>query len=82
MFFFSTRADLTFLKKVRSECDHANVVNIDTMIATIVDSRLATLNELKTIYTIEDAFNLWEIIMVSRYNEYLANKAAIKKASI
>jgi len=27
---------------------------------------------LKTIYTIEDAYVLWEIIAVKKYNEFLA----------
>jgi len=27
---------------------------------------------LKTIYTVEDAFDLWEIIVTNRFNEYLA----------
>lgn len=37
---------------------------------------MATLHELRTIYTLEDALNMFEAIMVNRSNEYLAAKAA------
>lgn len=39
----------------------------------IVGSRLATLHELQTIYGIEDAWDLLEIIMIDRHNEQLMN---------
>lgn len=39
----------------------------------------ANLNELRTIYTLEDAFNMWEVIVVKRYNEHLAIEHAKAK---
>jgi len=35
---------------------------------------------LKTVYSLEDAFDIWEAIAVSKYNEYLAIKHAQKLA--
>jgi hypothetical protein len=53
--------------------------NIDGFIGAIVADGKATLNELKTIYTLEDAFLMWEVIAVTRYNEYLAMEHAKKQ---
>lgn len=50
--------------------------NIDGFIAAIVADGKATLNELKTIYSLEDAFKMWEVITVTRYNEHLAMEHA------
>jgi len=32
-----------------------------------------------TIYTLEDAFMMWEVIAVTKYNEYLAIEQANKR---
>ena len=53
--------------------------NVDGFIAAIVAEKLATLRELQTVYTLEDAFDLWEVIAVTRHNEHLAVKAAQRK---
>jgi len=34
---------------------------------------------LRTIYSLEDAFNIWEVIMVNRWNEHLAIEHAKAK---
>ncbi len=47
-------------------------VNVDGLFAPIQDEGLATLQELRTIYTLEDALNFWEQIAVKRTNERLA----------
>jgi hypothetical protein len=52
--------------------------NVDGLIGSIIADGKATLNELRTVYTLEDAFNMWEIIAVNRYNEYLAVQHANK----
>ena len=39
------------------------------MVATVVSERLATLRELNEYYTLEEMYNLYEIIHVKRYNE-------------
>jgi hypothetical protein len=53
--------------------------NIDGFLGAIIAEGKATLNELKTVYTLEDAFLMWEVIAVTRHNEYLAAKHAMKK---
>lgn len=35
-------------------------------------NKMATLHELATVYTLEDAYDLYEILAVTKYNEYLA----------
>jgi hypothetical protein len=70
--FFRERASLKFLDKYRPEAPSVSYENIDGFIATIISEKQATLNELRTIYSLEDAFNMWEVIAVNRYNEHLA----------
>ena len=53
--------------------------NVEQFIGTIVANKLATLHELQTIYTYEDAWDLFEILAVTRYNEYCAVDDANKK---
>lgn len=53
--------------------------NVDELIGAIVASGKATLNELSTVYTLEDAHDLFEIVSVTRYNEFLAVEEANKK---
>jgi len=50
-------------------------------LAAIISNGKATLHELKTIYTIEDAYTLWEIIAVCKYNEFVAIENSKKAAA-
>jgi hypothetical protein len=52
---------------------------VDGFIGAIVADGKATLAELKTIYMLEDAFDLWEVIVTTRYNEYVAAEEAKKR---
>jgi hypothetical protein len=54
--------------------------NIDGFIGAVIAEGKATLHELRTIYTLEDALDMWEIIAVTRYNEQLAMEHAEKEA--
>ena len=54
--------------------------NVRGYLGAITTAGQATLNELKTIYSIQDALMMFEIVMVNRYNEYLALKHAEKEA--
>ena len=72
MQFFSERANLSFLGRYRPEAPHVDFQNVDPFIATIIADGKATLYELKTTYTLEDALDLWEIIATVKYNEHLA----------
>ena len=40
---------------------------------------MATLHELRTIYTLEDAYKLDEIISVKLYNEWVSYKVSAQK---
>lgn len=44
------------------------------MIATIISARMATLHELDTVYGIEDAYDMLEIVLVDNYNESLMRR--------
>lgn len=47
--------------------------------ALVIGERLATLRELQTWYSYEDALNMAEVIMVKSNNEAAAMKAAEKR---
>lgn len=55
-------------------------VNVDNLIGVLIYNKLATLNELKTIYSVEDAMYMYEAYIVPKYNDYLHNKQAVDKA--
>ena len=44
-------------------------VNVPPMIGSVVNSKLATLYELQSIYGTEDLFDLYEIIIIKIANE-------------
>src|SRR6478736_4422745 len=77
--FFRERASLDFLRRVRQESPSVDFQNVDGFLGAILAEDKATLNELRTIYDLEDAFDLWEVIMVTRYNEHLAIEHAKRK---
>lgn len=43
--------------------------NLPPIIGTLVSSRLATLHELQTVYGIEDAYRLLEVVGVDNHNK-------------
>ena len=50
--------------------------NVDGLIGAVVAEGKATLNELRTVYDLEDLLDLYEVIVTGRYNEYLAMEQA------
>ena len=44
------------------------------MLGVIVTRRLATLHELQTVYSLDDAADLYEIAAVNNYNEWKASE--------
>lgn len=40
------------------------------LVAAVIHNGRATLNELRTIYSLEDLYRLWEIDYVPMYNEW------------
>lgn len=52
--------------------------NVPALFGVLISQGVATLHELKTVYTYEDAIYMYEAIMVPKYNEWLTmerNKA-------
>lgn len=49
-------------------------INLTALIGGLVSSRLCTLHELQTVYSLEDALNLWEVLSVDGYNRQQAEK--------
>ena len=43
-------------------------LNLSALIGGLVSSRLCPLNELQTVYSFEDALNLWEVFSIDGYN--------------
>lgn len=46
----------------------------------IIGERLATLQELETYYSYEDALNMAEVLQVRHYNERVASEAASRRS--
>lgn len=63
----------------RPEVKSVDYPNVDVMMGSLVANKYATLHELKTVYTLEDAYNLYEILAVTRYNEFVAMESANQK---
>lgn len=54
--------------------------NIPALFGVLISQKVATLHELKTVYSYEDAIYMYEAIMVPKYNEWLsAERAKAKK---
>lgn len=49
---------------------------VDPIVAVILEEKMATLHELRTIYTLVDMMNMWAVINTNRANSYLAQKEA------
>ncbi len=52
--------------------------NASYLIGLVVSSKLATLNELQTVYGLEDAYLLREIHIIDQHNEAVIEKARNK----
>lgn len=52
------------------------------MVSSVVHKGRATLNELRTVYTLEDLYKLWEIDYVRIYNEWYENERRKEKARL
>jgi len=51
-------------------------LNVPPVIGCLVSSKMATLSELQTVYGVQDAYNLLEILCVDAHNEMAAREAA------
>lgn len=52
--------------------------NVDGFIGFLLGSDRVTLHELRTVYTLEDAMDMWEVLVTNRFNEWLAYEEARK----
>lgn len=46
-------------------------MNVPTVIATLVSHKMAALHELDTVYGVQDAYDMIEIIAIDMHNEAL-----------
>lgn len=53
------------------ECKH-----VDSLFSTLISNNIATYLELKTVYSLEDAFKLLEVLTVSKINEFNSYEAS------
>ena len=54
------------LASIRGVVNYGNICGI---LGVLISQKLATLNELQTVYSLEDAYLLYEIITVDSYND-------------
>lgn len=54
--------------------------NIPPLFGFLISRRMATLNELRTIYSLDDCMYMYEAVMVPKYNEWREMKAQENKA--
>jgi len=67
------------LAQVENEPGAKEYQNINGLIGTLVAHRLASLRELKTVYSLEDAMDMYEAHIIPRYNEWKQLKRAESK---
>lgn len=53
--------------------------NIPAILGVLVANKVCTLYELKTVYSLEDVYWMYEAIMIPRYNEWREYKARERK---
>ena len=49
--------------------------NIPALFGFLISQKVATLNELRTVYSFEDAMYMYEAVMIPKYNEWRETKA-------
>jgi len=52
------------------------------MIAQVLQSGKASLIELKTVYTMEDLYNMWEVQYTTIYNEWVRREREAQSARL
>lgn len=56
-----------------------DVVNVPGIVAALCHAKMATLNELQTVYGVEDAYDMLEIVAVNSHNERRASEHYARK---
>ena len=67
------------MNQMQSKYPTKDYVNIGSMIGTLIANRVATLYELQTIYSLEDAMDMYEAIAIPKYNEWKQFEIMSKK---
>ena len=49
-------------------------INLSAIIGGLVSSRICTLYELQSVYSLEDAMNLWEVLSIDGHNQNQAQR--------
>jgi len=52
----------------------ASYQNVTNVVGTLISSGKCTLHELETVYGLEDAYDMLEVVIVDSYNQALANQ--------
>lgn len=47
---------------------------IEPLFGMIISSKMATLSELQTIYSMDDVYTLYDIVCTDNYNSFIINK--------
>lgn len=55
---------------MESEYPTKDYLNISGLVGALIANRVATLYELQTVYSLEDAMDMYEAIAVPKYNEW------------
>jgi hypothetical protein len=50
-------------------------VNVRPVIAALVSARMATLHELQTVYSVVDAYDMFEVLLINSHNATKARNA-------
>lgn len=50
-------------------------VNVPRTIGVVLSQKMATLHELQTVYSLEDVYDMIEIIMVDNHNQQILERA-------
>jgi hypothetical protein len=54
--------------------NYADYINVPPTIGMLISKKVATLNELSTVYGVENMYDMLEIVMVDDHNTALANQ--------
>lgn len=57
----------------------ADYPNVSGVIGALISEKYATLYELQTVYSLEDAYNMADVIKVNNYNAWAQSKESEKK---
>ena len=72
--FFRVRHRIDLDLGDHDEAGYVDYENIPRLIGIVVSSGLATLRELRTVYSLEDLYNLLEVYLVNAHNQRVARK--------